>query len=372
MADGVPWFAGNMWSNQGSQWNGGANMWVPPGNGMFGKEELGVELLVFLDDSIYHGMKDEMLAMGQPVPDSVIFNLLKQRYAIIVQGMDLRYGDIAATDYSIKVRLKGVMICTKPQASFWTSARASKQLGKERGVVDVDDALDDFRDYLKQFGHAFPEYDHAMTFTGFDIASEGKTSTIGVAFFEGICSDLSVSIIEDHGNTVTTIETATHELGHSLGSEHDGTGNLCQSDLQYIMAYYVGTRSEQIETNPWKFSDCSITYFRLFKETLKRKNRNCLFDPATTGNLFEWTVFTRQQALQKYTPDIQCKIFQGGMSYHCKGMVPDDKICNKLYCYIVKTGQCKPIQAMEGTPCGFKQWCLRGECKMDTSAPPYM
>ena len=50
----------------------------------------------------------------------------------------------------------------------------------------------------------------------------------------------------------------------SLGSGHDGLSNECSGADQYIMAASSRSRSDPNMTNPWHFSPCSVTYFKIY------------------------------------------------------------------------------------------------------------
>ena len=54
----------------------------------------------------------------------------------------------------------------------------------------------------------------------------------------------------------------------SLGAHHDGYNNECSGYDQYIMTARGGISKEATRNNPWKFSSCSIDYFRRFIQRL--------------------------------------------------------------------------------------------------------
>ena len=58
----------------------------------------------------------------------------------------------------------------------------------------------------------------------------------------------------------------THELGHNLGSYHDGSSinnesSLCKANENYIMSPSTGSFSNNLK-NYFKFSNCSINQFK--------------------------------------------------------------------------------------------------------------
>jgi len=55
-------------------------------------------------------------------------------------------------------------------------------------------------------------------------------------------------------------------LCFSLGSEHDGKGNVCPMSAGYVMDPTEG----HSHTNQWIFSHCSASYIKDFIDKLKR------------------------------------------------------------------------------------------------------
>lgn len=51
---------------------------------------------------------------------------------------------------------------------------------------------------------------------------------------------------------------------NSLGAYHDGQGNICSENDQYIMSGNSQKKTDQTKRNPWKFSPCSVEYFKDF------------------------------------------------------------------------------------------------------------
>jgi len=56
----------------------------------------------------------------------------------------------------------------------------------------------------------------------------------------------------------------------SLGANHDGQENNCDSTRQYIMSSTIGRTSEANVGNSWRFSDCSVTFFDAYFRTLDK------------------------------------------------------------------------------------------------------
>lgn len=64
---------------------------------------------------------------------------------------------------------------------------------------------------------------------------------------------------------MSTFSNVLSSIGSSLSASHDGDGNGCSGNDDYIMASGVGVPDN---TNPWKFSTCSINYFTTYIDSL--------------------------------------------------------------------------------------------------------
>ncbi|KAK3586202.1 hypothetical protein CHS0354_003886 [Potamilus streckersoni] len=117
---------------------------------------------------------------------------------------------------------------------------------------------------------------------------------------------------------VFTVSTTAHELGHSLGAEHDGEGEAaaCKAEDKFIMSPSTShfQLNKNYSRNPWIFSNCSV---ESFIKTLA--NKTCLF----TKNVYsdeqmkEWKVFMEKLPGELYSPNEQCQIIYGPGSFYC-------------------------------------------------------
>ncbi|XP_022235651.1 A disintegrin and metalloproteinase with thrombospondin motifs adt-1-like [Limulus polyphemus] len=110
-------------------------------------------------------------------------------------------------------------------------------------------------------------------------------------------SEYSCSISE--GGTFEAGFVIAHEMGHSLGVQHDGDGNSCNKD-QYLMSPKTGAGKV-------KWSTCSNTYMKTF---LGQGWGNCLKDdssPPSAGLSHEANGLPGQQ----YSLTRQCQLALG-------------------------------------------------------------
>ena len=118
-------------------------------------------------------------------------------------------------------------------------------------------------------------------------SSQDRSAIVGYSPIGGICTQNRYSIIEETGGfrTVTvsyltitpisffikfyffySIKVVAHELGHNLGSYHDGLTTdpfaiNCPASLNYIMTPGIGVYTTNV-LNFFKFSSCSVAAFK--------------------------------------------------------------------------------------------------------------
>nr|XP_022324371.1 location of vulva defective 1-like isoform X2 [Crassostrea virginica] len=323
-----------------------------------------IELFFIVDFSIYNYWFTQSKASNVSGKDTEAKERIREFYSFVVNGIDVRYKNIQTT-YTISILFSGIFIADMPSKSqFIESLKVTSSAGTQ---VDSSKALDSVQSWI-QTTSGLPQHDHAMMFTRYDFTRNGSTAAAGLAYLSALCTDQSVSVVEDHFN-FNLLTTAAHELGHSLGAVHDGDNNTCTSADAYIMA----TTSIPVDNqNPWKFSICSVSYFTAYIKKLNEQNNNCMiilssgYDPS---------------ALQKYTSlpgevydaNSQCQHINGPGSSLCKNAYSQNfsSICTKLWCRKTDgSGRCTSSVGGDGLRCGNKKWCISGQCIYDECAPP--
>ncbi|XP_058398176.1 A disintegrin and metalloproteinase with thrombospondin motifs 7 isoform X2 [Diceros bicornis minor] len=218
----------------------------------------------------------------------------------------------------------------------------------------ADNTLRSFCKWQKSInmkGDAHPlHHDTAILLTRKDLcaAMNQPCETLGLSHVAGMCQPhRSCSISEDTGLPLAF--TVAHELGHSFGIQHDGSGNDCEpvGKRPFIMSPQL-----LYDAAPLTWSRCSREYITRF---LDRGWGLCL-DDAPAKDVID---FPSVPPGVLYDVSHQCRLQYGAYSAFCDDM---DNVCHTLWCSVGTTCHSKLDAAVDGTRCGESKWCLNGEC----------
>ncbi|XP_070619128.1 A disintegrin and metalloproteinase with thrombospondin motifs 7 isoform X2 [Erythrolamprus reginae] len=204
---------------------------------------------------------------------------------------------------------------------------------------------------LNPKGDAHPlHHDVAILLTRKDLctAMNRPCETLGLAHVSGMCQPhRSCNVNEDTGLPLAF--TVAHELGHSFGIQHDGSGNDCEpiGKRPFIMSPQL-----LYDTSPLTWSPCSREYITRF---LDRGWGLCLDDPPAKDVID----FPSVPPGVLYDVSHQCRLQYGAYSTYCDDM---DSVCNTLWCSVGNTCHSKLDAAVDGTKCDENKWCFNGEC----------
>ncbi|CAG2232536.1 unnamed protein product [Mytilus edulis] len=323
-----------------------------------------VGLLVLVDDVIYRRFYSMSKGYTHSQKETDAKALIRQYYAHVVNAMDIRYRNIRHPVYEIRIVVSGYLIDDNQVVNIWN----------DPAEAAVEDAMYRAIEWRKMMTSELPPHDHLMIFTGRDLYTKVSRdySVTGFASLDSVCRQDSVSIIEDKGG-FDCIITATHELGHSLGARHDGDRNICTPQNKYIMTSIGGGDvTKQTRLNPFRFSECSKSYFLDRLQTLSNQGLNCLSVRKSYYDPREFAGLTSVATGQLFSPNKQCQMKLGDDSFYGwggnLGLFKD--VCTHMACKSNKSSTSYNLyNAARGTSCGNKKWCVNGECIYDQKAP---
>lgn len=178
----------------------------------------------------------------------------------------------------------------------------------------------------------------------------------GLAQSGSTCKGYGASVSNGDLGLATALIMA-HESAHALGVGHDGNKEAGCPDNTFIMSTTTAGGK-----NAFRWSPCSSTTVQSF---LSGSSSSCLNDHPLKDVSGSRANHNKLPG-QVYDSDAQCAL-QFGASYKlCPRMRSS---CGSLYC--TKDGGASCVSSVvpqaDGSKCGERQWCIKGECVDDGS-----
>ncbi|XP_049524858.1 uncharacterized protein LOC119455604 [Dermacentor silvarum] len=198
---------------------------------------------------------------------------LAQYMAVLVAFTNLKFRTFQENILHFQLSVTGIVIFSHVRETF------IRKWDKDPSVM-LSETLTDLNSYVKR-DSMFEKDDIVMLFTGLDLAMSYGTgkplgqSIVGLAKVGTACGDYKAAIVEDIPRTFSSVLTVAHEIGHLVGSVHDGFPNehssvdprTCPMGEKKIMAPTMGRKMWQA------FSYCSTVQVAQFVMSSKG---NCL------------------------------------------------------------------------------------------------
>ncbi|XP_067936778.1 uncharacterized protein [Watersipora subatra] len=320
-----------------------------------------VELVMVIDFAVWNKTSYGSISAANETDHMV--NLLLY-YAHMAEIVNDYFGTMKNDDIRIAINLTGIVVL----AVNTTLNDLVQDHVVNNTYIDAESTLDSFTTYLNssEAAEVLPPADHVMLFTGYDMfdKEDGFTGVVGLAWTGTICEPgYSSSLIETGFLLTYDASTAAHELGHSLGSYHDGEdSSIGCADDNYIMAAQAGKPTDL--SNRFLFSCCSQ---RSFYVTIHEYG-SCLSNTSAIPN-YNTSIDDNVEmyfAGQVFSADDQCYIHTG--TWACNESIysiQNTSICLDLWCvYPDDLDLCTNsyTAAADGTECGDGMWCSLGEC----------
>ncbi|OQR66332.1 A disintegrin and metalloproteinase with thrombospondin motifs 18-like, partial [Tropilaelaps mercedesae] len=222
---------------------------------------------------------------------------------------------------------------------------------------NIDRYLDSFCAWQCKKLHSLgsrDRWDHAIMLTGLDMfkmsGNVKNDKVLGLAWVNGMCRcEYSCTINE--GNSAEAAFVIAHEMGHSLGMQHDGSGNSCDSN-KYIM-------SDRTGAGKVNWSKCSNDYV---KQADRKGQYKCLANEAKPASSAVDIARQAQLPGEEYSASQQCQMaLSPKHKPYTTASAPFNDVCRELWCL---EGQwATPAHpALDGTKCGSGKWCRQGAC----------
>lgn len=229
-----------------------------------------------------------------------------------------------------------------------------------------------FKQYAYGKKSTFGTPDVVFFLTGRDVVTDeddGTVSTdgLGIAYLGGLCTRSYVGLGEDRPGLFSGIVTFSHEMGHLLGAQHDGsketslvpgyTGSEdCPWEHGFLMSY------EDKGANHHRFSACSLKQMSLLISFRGQKCWVILSTGQDVGDVYPGNVLTPQEVCENVYPNKE--------KVSAEMIFPKANEC-KLKCkYEIDDGEYvhtywKKVDAPDYTSCGDNKACVRGLCVYD-------
>lgn len=319
------------------------------------------------------------------VPDSVlveIFFVLDSYHHIKFNNESALLRYLCIMIATVNIRLEETR---KPTVQLAITGMERSPIGREQYLAERGNQINSKKTlanlrnyaYYKKVTYRYPDLVFLLTGRDAYAIIDGKKNVglAGQAYLCGICTTEFVGLVEDKPGSYSGIHTLAHELGHSLGASHDGSGidtqdihrpdsRDCYYNQGYLMSYV--DKGDQ----KYHFSNCSL---KQIQYTMRKAGAWC-------WRASYWRLINATEEYPGMTMNI---------TEYCKRLFPNErnvtaerdglqlKKCKvrcqfTRYSYVYRYGHWttssetfKAVRdALEYTPCknDTKKVCIQGKC----------
>eukprot|EP00105_Crassostrea_gigas_P004720 XP_011418026.1 PREDICTED: ADAM family mig-17-like [Crassostrea gigas] len=289
-------------------------------------------------------------------------NAIVLYFSMIFAMVNERFQTMRRHGLDIAIKLAAIVIEERDPDSPWVRGHVRRPAYTSEAMVDVESALRDFTTWLQSSG--LPEYDHAVGFTGYTLVKNSRKID-GLAYMSKVCDrqGRSSSIVGENGDFMS-IGVVAHEIAHSLGASHDGSGGgNCSADDNYIMAPRHQMNPKKVK-NLLQFSSCTSSQIL---QHFRSEAPQCLYDDNHDFR-YSYDLDLRPPG-EVITRDTQCKLVFGDNSTLCHYITSSsdtDVFCSNVWCHNpTHPSMCQTkarLVTLPGTNCGENKICRKGNC----------